>query len=47
MANRINDFASKLPKSPKGMGTGLLGLAAGAGLLIGAYNSFFTGKSNS
>ena len=41
--NKINDFASRVGKAPKGAGIGVAALIAGAGLFYGASNSLFTG----
>ena len=44
MAEKMNDFAGKIPKSmPKGLGLGAGALLAVGGLIYGVSNSFFTG----
>ena len=42
--NKVNEFASRMGKAPKGAGLGVAALLAGAGLIYGASNSLFTGK---
>jgi hypothetical protein len=42
--NKVNEFASRMGKAPKGAGLGVAALLAGAGLFYGATNSLFTGK---
>jgi len=40
--NKVNEFASRMGKAPKGAGLGVAALLAGAGLFYGATNSLFT-----
>jgi len=40
--NKMNDFAARVGKAPKGAGLGLAALAAGVGLFYGIGNSLFT-----
>lgn len=45
--NKVNEFASRMGKAPKGAGLGVAALIAGAGVLYGATNSLFTGNFKS
>jgi hypothetical protein len=44
MAEKVNQFAGKIPKVPKGLGLGAGALVGLAGLAYAGLNSLFTGK---
>ena len=44
MAQKINEFANKIPGAPKGLGVGVGLLAAGAAAVYGINKSMYTGN---
>jgi len=46
MAEKLNEFASKLPKNaPKGLGIGMSVLLGASAAVYGIYRSMYTGRN--